>query len=212
MFDFLLAAPNLPFAVALLLMLMIGLVEAVGLGSAAAQLDIGADADSQFNLLGWLGFGQMPLLIVLVIFLALFGMIGIAGQQLATAVLGAPVSPWIAAPVAAVAAMPLLGATARAAGRLIPGEETTAINRDSLVGKRATVSVGVARMGSPARATVRDHFGQVHHVMVEPTLENTDVAEGESLLLVRREGDIFIGMAEGETLSLTLENRPGLFR
>jgi len=211
-FDFLLAAPNFPFAVALLLMFMIGAVEAVGLGAGAVHLDVGADVDGDFDFLGWLGFGQVPLLILLVIFLALFGIMGIAGQQLAAALLGSPLSPWVAAPIAAVAALPLLGMTARGAARIMPRDETTAVDRDSLVGKRATVTVGTARMGSPARATVRDHFGLVHHVMVEPTLENTDVTEGQSLLLVRREGDIFIGMAEGETLSLSLEDRPGLFR
>jgi hypothetical protein len=212
MFDFLLSAANLPFAVALLLMVMIGAVEAIGLGTSVAQLDVSTDAESNLGVLSWLGLGAVPLLIIIVIFLALFGMVGIAGQQLADALLGEPLSPWIAGPVAAVATLPLLGVTARGAARILPQDETTAVDRDTLVGKRATVTVGTARIGSPARATVRDHFGQVHHVMVEPTLENTDVPEGQSLLLVRREGDIFIGMAEGETLSLSLDDRPGLFR
>ena len=71
----LLTAPaNLPFAVSLVLMLLIGLVEAIGLGGAVA-LEFDADVDA--GPLGWLGLGQVPLLIILVVFLALFGIIGL---------------------------------------------------------------------------------------------------------------------------------------
>ena len=52
------------------------------------------------DLLAWLGVGQVPLLIVLVVLLAFFALIGIGLQQLAASLLGAPVSPWLAAPAA----------------------------------------------------------------------------------------------------------------
>ena len=211
MLSFVLAPENMPFAVALLLMVMIGAVEAIGLGLGAVELEVGADASHGGDFLGWLGFGTVPLLVMIVVFLALFGMVGIAVQQLAAGLLGSALSPWVAAPAAAVATLPLLGWSSRGVARILPRDETTAVGRDTLIGKRATITVGTARVGSPARASVRDHFNQVHHVMVEPTLEHTDVPEGQSLLLVRREGDIFIGMAEGETLSLSLDDRPGLF-
>jgi len=206
--EFLFEAGNAPFSVAVCLMILIGLVEALGLGLGAAHLDadIGVDADGGF--LGWLGFGQVPMLVLLVIFLALFALIGFALQGLAHALLGGALSPWLAAPAAAVASLPVLGLTARAAARILPGDETTAVDRDSLIGKRATVTVGTARVGSPARAGVLDQHGQRHFVMVEPTDERTAVPEGQALLLVRREGDIFIGLAEGEDLSLTLSDRP----
>ncbi len=197
MIDFLLAPENLPFAVALLLMLMIGAVEALGLGIGAAGVDAHADADA--DLLAWLGFGRIPLLMTLVVLLALFGLVGIAGQQLAAALLGAPLSPWIAAPAALVAALPLTGISARGLARILPRDETTAISLEDLVGRRATVTVGTARQGSPARASVRDRHGQVHYVMAEPT-DGQAVGEGGTLLLVRREGEIFVGLAEGQDL------------
>ena len=210
MFDFILAAANLPFSVALALMLMIGIVEAVGLGAGAVHLDVHADFHADADPLGWLGVGRVPLLVLLVILLALFGLIGITVQQVATAFTGAPLSPWIASVVAIVGALPLAGISARGVARILPQDETTAVSLESLVGRRATVTVGTARVGSPARASVRDIHQQVHYVMVEPTERATEVAAGGTLLLVRREGGIFVGLAEGEALT-AIDDRPVLF-
>lgn len=211
MIDFLGVPEVLPFTVALALMLMIGIVEVIGLGASVVHLDTDIDLHDGSNLLGWLGFGAVPLLILLVIFLALFGLIGLIGQRVAVQVLGAPVTPWLAAPAAAAATLPFLGVAARGAARIMPRDETTAVGRDSLIGRRATVTVGIARIGAPARAVVRDEHGQPHNVMVEPFSEGSEAREGQSLLLVRREGELFIGLAEGETLELNLEDRPRLF-
>ena len=208
MLDYLLAPESLPFAVALVLMLMIGAVEAVGLGVGAAGIDAQADADG--DLLAWLGLGRIPLLMVLVVLLALFGIIGIAGQQAAAAMLGAPLSPWIAAPAAFVAALPLTGLCARGLARILPRDETTAVSLDDLVGRRATVVVGTARTGSPARASVRDRHGQTHYVMIEPTDERLSVGEGGIVLLVRREGDVFVGLPDEQDLFQGAAERPAL--
>lgn len=203
------AAPaNLPFSVALLVMLMIGAVEALGLGASAVHLDVGADVDGGGDLLGWLGVGRVPLLMLLVVLLALFGLIGLALQQFADALLGAPLSPWIAAPLAFAGSLPLLGMCGRGLARIMPGDETTAVSIDTLLGKRATVTIGSARRGSPARAQVRDVHGQIHYVMVEPHDDLGSLCAGETVLLVRREGDIFIGLAEGDALLPRLDERP----
>ena len=212
-----LASENLPFAVALSLMLMIGLVEAIGLGVGAVHLDAHANLDAHVDtgggdLLGWLGLGRIPLLMTIVVLLALFGMIGVTVQQLAAALLGEPLTPWIAAPAAFVAALPLTGLCARGLARILPRDETTAVSLDSLVGKRATVVVGTASFGCPARASVRDSYGQVHYVMVEPTDDRQIVPEGGTVLLVRREGEIFVGLCDGEPPFFSVAERPALIR
>ena len=213
MLEFITAPHNLPFSVALLVMLMIGAVEALGLGAGAAGLHADADVDSDGgDLLGWLGVGDVPLLVILVVLLALFGLIGMAGQQLAASLLGAPVSPWLAAPLALAAALPLTGSCARALGRILPHDETTAVGLDSLIGKRATITVGTARTGSPARAQVRDAHGQVHYVMVEPSDEAVTLAEGDTALLVDREGELFIALSEGGPELTALDTRAALPR
>lgn len=207
------APENLPFAVALVLMLMIGAVEALGLGIGAAGADAHADVGADGDLLGWLGLGRIPLLMLIVVLLALFGLVGIAGQQLAAALLGGPLSPWIAGPAAFAAALPLTGLAARGLERVLPRDETTAISLEDLVGRRATVVVGTARQGSPARASVRDRHGLTHYVMAEPT-DGQSVGEGGTLLLVRREGEIFVGLAEGQDLfaSAAASGPPPLMR
>lgn len=199
MLDFMMAPENLPFAVALVLMLMIGAVEALGLGVGAAGMDAGPDLDGDADLLGWLGIGRIPLLMLIVVLLALFGLIGIIGQQVAATFLGAPLSPWIAGPAAFTAALPVTGLAARGLARIMPQDETTAVSLDELVGLRATIVVGIARQGSPARASVRDRHGLTHYIMAEPT-DGQSVGEGGTLLLVRREGEIFVGLAEGQDL------------
>ena len=211
MFDFFLAPEVLPFSVALLVMLMIGAVEALGLGAGAVHLHADVDGDGG-DLLGWLGIGEVPLLVILVVLLALFGLVGFAGQQLAAALLGTPLSPWIAAPIALVVALPLTGSCARALARIMPHDETTAIGLDSLIGKRATIVVGNARAGSPARAQVHDMHGQVHYVMVEPSDDSSTIREGETALLVDRVGELFTALSEGGPELSVLDGRAALPR
>jgi hypothetical protein len=200
------AAPaNLPFSVALLVMLMIGAVEALGLGAAAAHLDTDADLDGGGDLLGWLGVGRVPLLMLLVLFLAFFGFAGLAVQQFA-----GPLTLWIAVPAAAAAALPLTGLGARGLARIMPGDETTAISLDSLVGRKGTITVGTARRGSPAQARVKDVHGQVHYVMVEPYDDAHAFGEGETVRLDRRDGNIFIALARADGLETRFDVLPTL--
>ena len=201
MLEFIAAPENLPFTVALLVMLMIGVVEALGLGASAAHLDIHADAHFGGELLDWLGVGRVPLLILLVVFLAIFGMAGLTLQQVAAEMFGGPLDPWIAGPAAGVAALPLTGLGARGLARIIPQDETTAVSIDSLLGKRGTITIGTARRGSPAQARVRDQHGQPHFVMVEPHDEEHPIAEGETVLLIRRDGNVFIGLGAADGIT-----------
>ena len=206
MLEFIAAPENLPFSAALLLMLMIGAVEALGLGAGAAHLEVDADADAG-HLLGWLGVGEVPLLMLLVVLLAWFGTLGLALQQ----TIG-PIPPWLASGAALAAALPLTGLSARGLARIMPRDETTAVSLDTLVGKRATVTVGIARRGSPAQARVRDVHGQSHYVMIEPVGDGEAIAAGETVLLVRREGEIFIGLGDGDALLPRLDERPQFIR
>lgn len=189
---FLFAPENIVFVSAILLMLLIGGVQAMGLGH-DMDLDIDADAD----LLGWLGFGRLPLLMLLTIFLACFGILGLLGQRLALDLWGAMLTPWVAVPSAAVAALPVSGVAARLLGPLLPHDQTTALPLDALVGSAATIVTGRARAGSPARARVEDFHGQAHYVMVEPDSDG-ELQEGEAILLVRREGHVFRAIARGD--------------
>jgi membrane protein implicated in regulation of membrane protease activity len=205
MLEIIAAPANWPFSVALLIMLMIGAVEALGLGASAVHLDVHVDGDVGGDLLGWLGIGRVPLLMLLVVFLAFFGLAGLAIQQFA-----GPLDLWIAVPAAAAAALPLTGFGARGLARIMPGDETTAIGLDELVGRRGTITIGTARRGSPAQARVRDVHGQVHYVMVEPYDDSQAIGEGETVRLDRRDGNIFIALARTERLESAFDVAPTL--
>ena len=202
MLEIIAAPANLPFSVALLVMLLIGAVEALGLGASAVHLDVHADVHGG-DLLGWLGIGRVPLLMLLVVFLALFGLAGLAIQQFA-----GPLPLWIAVPGAVGAALPLTGLGARGLARIIPGDETTAVSLDSLVGRRGTITIGTARRGSPAQARVSDIHGQVHHVMVEPYDDDHSIGQGETVRLDRRDGNIFIAVPRTDRIESGLEGLP----
>lgn len=196
MFDFILAHENVAFSTALVLMLLIGMVEALGFGASAFDGSAELDATDAGNpLLGWIGFGRLPLLILLVVGLGCFALCGFALQQLAAAVSGSPLPPAAAAGAAAVAALPLTAWLSRPLARLLPADETSAVSLESLIGRRGRILLGAARVGFPARARVRDGFGCSHHVMVEPNFAEEQLAEGDEILLVGRQGDRFRAIA-----------------
>ncbi len=201
MFDQFFAPGNAIFSAALLLMLLIGAVQAVGLAGdidADVHADTHGDVGIPDTLLAWAGIGRVPFLMWLVIFLALFGALGLGLQQLMTALTGGPGTSLLMVPLTTVAAVPVTGAASRLVARILPGLETTAIERDELIGLYAEISIGTARVGNPARARVTDRHGQPHQIMVEPDSSDQVFQTGEKVLLVKIEGDIFKAFTRGD--------------
>lgn len=194
MLDFFLASQNIPFASAIVLMLLIGGLQAAGLGDIEADSDLPEASD---GLLAMLGLGRLPLLLWLALFLMVFGLLGYSGQQLWQSLTGNMASAWLAGPVAFAVSLPITGAAARVLARVMPQDETTAVGIDSLVGRFATVQTGTARPGNAARARVTDIHGRPHFVMVEPDNADQVLHEGEDILLVRREGETFKAISRG---------------
>jgi membrane protein implicated in regulation of membrane protease activity len=199
MLNFLLSADNVLFMAALLLMLLIGIVEALGFGGgwALGQGLDGADGDLNVetpSLLSWINIGRLPLLMLIVVFLFSFGVAGLVGQRLLFGLTGLT-APWIlAVPLAFAAALPFTRFFGRVVARIMPGDETTAVSRESLVGRVAVIVTGEARPASAAQARVRDAFGQVHYVMVEPDNAQDVFVEGASVLIVRHAGAKFFAI------------------
>ena len=192
MIDFLLAPQNVPFMAALVLMLLIGVVELTGFGG-AADLDIDPETPS---LLSWLNFGRLPLLMLLVVFLFAFGTAGLIGQRLVQAFFDRPAPLLLAGPLALAAAVPLTRMFSRIFARFVPTDETTAVARDSLVGRMAVIVTGEARPGCAAQARARDAHGQPHYVMVEPDEPEDTLAQGETVIIVRRAGAKFFAVRD----------------
>jgi hypothetical protein len=201
MLELFLQPDNLPFSVAIVLMLMLALLQLVGLGDViGGDAELGAPGDMSIDagLLSLVGLGRLPFLMWLMLLLTLFGLIGLGGQKLIAELTGHTLTAWIAGPAAALATLPLAGALARPLGAIVPRDETTAISLGALVGREAEIVIGTATKGSPARARVIDHFGQTHYVMVEPDNDGQAFGQGERILLVRFERTLFLAITRGE--------------
>ncbi|TCS15868.1 YqiJ family protein [Caulobacter sp. BK020] len=203
MLAFLTSGDNVPFLAALVLMLLIGLVEAVGLGGGALLGDgldhapDGPHVDGDFDhpsLLSWLNVGRLPLLMLIVVFLFSFGLVGLILQQVIAGIFGKPGPWWLAAPAAMAAALPFTRLFGRVVARILPQDETTAVSRETLVGRWATIVTGKAQVGSAAQARVRDAHGQTHYVMIEPDDAGEVFEEGSQVIIVRHAGARFFAI------------------
>lgn len=202
MFAIFLTPAYVPFVIAFVVMIGIGLIEAIGLGLGHLDLDgdMAMDGDSG-GVLDWLGLGdELPVLIWLTSLLGCFTLVGIAVQQVATTLLGAPLH-WSLAVGGAVVGGGLLNTlVANGLARLMPGFETTVISSTDLLCRRGTILEGTARRGQPARAKIVDDHGQAHFVMIEPHHDTDTIAQGEMALLVRREGALFYALPDTDAL------------
>ena len=205
MIDALLDAGNVAFTGTLTVMLLIAAVEGVGalLGaSVSAQLqsllpetDLNANLEvdaseaivSPFRkVLAWLRVGQVPVLMLLIAFLTIFGLGGLVLQTVVMGVFGRYLPSAIAVPVMFAGSLLPLRAAGGAIARLIPMDETDAVTEDSFIGSVATITLGTARRGEPAEAKLRDVHGHTHYVMVEPDDPQASFAAPMEVLIVRR--------------------------
>ena len=221
MFELLGEPACFPFAVALVVMLGIALLEGITslLGFAASSfldavipevdldidadvdLDIDADADLDIHgvagpgtltqTLSWLRVGQVPVLVLLIVFLAAFGLIGLFLQSLMIGVLGRVLPGLIMSVPAFLGALPIVRLVGGVIAKILPKEETSAVSRLTFVGRVAHIVLGTARSGEPTQARVRDEHGRVHYVMVEPDIDGEEFSAGDPVLLVRAEGARF---------------------
>lgn len=200
---FLLADQNLPFTVALAVMLLIAALEGVGLvlgwqlSTTLESLlpDFNVDLDSPdiqggalSRLLGWLRIGKVPVLMLLIIFLTAFGLIGLLLQSITHDLFG---FLWPALPAtvpAFLAALPVMRLLAKGLEKIMPRVETSAVSSDSFIGKIAYITLGTANQGQPAQAKLTDSFGATHYIMVEPDITGESFTTGTAVILVSRTG------------------------
>jgi len=208
MLEFLNAAQNMPFTVALAVMLGIAVLEGVAslLGAGISsfidtllpELDMDVDHSTAVStvspvsrFLGWLRFGQVPALIVLVIFLTGFGLIGLGIQSVMQDLTGALLPGILAVFIALLLALPVVRVLAGGIAKVIPKDETEAVEEKTLLGRVAVITLGTAAKGSAAEAKVKDQNGLTHYVMVEPESEEVKLVKGTAVLLLEKTGSVF---------------------
>jgi len=206
LYEFIADGHNAPFAGALALMLLIAVFEGaamlVGMGlsnlvdSMLPDIDLDAEvpdtpASALSRFLGWLHIGRVPFLVLMVLFLTAFGLIGYGLQSLMLGLGGMLLSPLIVAPVALMGALPVVRLLGGGIGKIMPQDESSAISEEEYIGLLATITLGHARRGYPAEARLKDRYGQVHYIMVEPEGVDEEFVQGDEILLVGRASSRF---------------------
>jgi hypothetical protein len=214
MMTFIFDPHNLPFTISLFIMLGIALLEGITtllgfglsslLGHFLPDVDVHVDSDvdpgdvgsesSLGKLFSWLNVGRVPVMILLVIFLTVFGLGGYALQAVAQSILGNMLHALPVAVVALFLSLPMVRGLGRSVGKLMPTDETEVISEDTFIGRVATITLGTAKKGRPARAKFKDNYGTTHLIMVEPEKEDEELSEGNVVLLVERVGGKFLAI------------------
>ena len=207
MMEFLTAANNLPFSLALAMMLVLTVLEILGylFGlSASGALDglfefDSGDADASElvtasladRFLGWLHFGKVPVLILIAVFLVSFGFLGLLLQGVLSVISGFMLPWYLATAVVLPLSLPGVRIFGGALAKVLPRDETQVVSQASMIGRVATIVLGTARQGSPAQARVRDQHGQMHYVMLEPDDAADAFGAGDSVLLISHSGVVY---------------------
>jgi hypothetical protein len=190
---------TLPFGVALLIMIGLGVIEGIGIFIAMSPSQI---FDHQFEVnhpdvdgpLGWLHVGRVPILVLLILFLLGFAISGYVIQILCSSLFGG----YIPALVAAIPATLIGLSNVRGLGGLlaliIPKDETTAVSEKTLIGRAGNVVTGTSRQGMAAQVKIRDQHGYYHYLMVEPDDAGDEFEEGSEVLIVKKQGAIYRGI------------------
>ncbi len=74
---------------------------------------------------------------------------------------------------------------------LLPKETSEVVSTDSFVGKKALILDPIAKEDLPARAKIKDIYGEVHYIRVEPLNPKETFKEGDIVLIIEKKGLIF---------------------
>ncbi|UYZ67702.1 YqiJ family protein [Moraxella bovis] len=209
MLDLIFAPQNFIFGVAITLMFLLFILEIVALmiGGANdwvdgllpdelnAHAEVGvdvADAGIAVRFLSWLYVGKVPVLMLLVLFLAIFGLLGFFIQGILFNLAGFYLPSLIAIIVVWALSLPILRVFAKGLYKILPKDETTAINQSELVGRIGTVVIGKATKDTPAQIKVKDTHGQTHYIMAYA--DDEDLIQGETVLLVLQKEMYFVAI------------------
>ncbi|HIP82555.1 MAG TPA: DUF1449 family protein [Desulfocapsa sulfexigens] len=214
MIDFFLSPANTPFVISLAVMLAFTVIEvlsaSMGMGLSEmvdsmlpefdANIDIDVDADlsdvsgptdSLSKLLAWFRIGEVPVIMLFIIFLTGFGISGLTIQYIMVSISGITVPVYIAVILAFLTAMPTVRVCGGLLGKYMPKDETYAVSENNFIGMVATLTLGHAEAGKPAQAKLMDKHGQTHYILVEPDNSANVFKQGEKGLIVSKNGALF---------------------
>lgn len=183
-----------PFWIALLTVAGLGIVELVSvlLGvSASGLLDDSfsyhAPGDTEAGLLGswmsWLNAGGVPLLVLAVILLSAFAVTGFFIQGVASTIFLGPLPLPLAMTGAIAAAIPATRSLSLAVAKVIPRDETNALEQADFLGLTGVVTIGPLDQGKPGTVRVKDRHDNIHFLRAQAASGHT-IDTGAQVLIV----------------------------
>jgi len=218
MFEFITSPENVPFAVALVVLLVIAALEGVGalfgaglsglFSNIIPNVDVEFEADSSDvnshgvfgRALSWLRVGQVPVLVIIIVFLVGFGISGLILQKFSLVIFGFLLPASIASILAFIISLPIIRFLGAGLNKMIPKDETSAVSNETFIGRVAIITIGESKENSPAEGKVKDSFGKYHYIMIEPDNVGDSFSQGREVLLVRLEGSKFYAIANDNKL------------
>ncbi len=166
------------------------------LGAEHEVHDFAADHEPSLLLraLSVLGFGKVPVSILMTCLMVIFGTTGLIANGLFESVLPWSWAPavyvWPSLALAMLTSVSLTGTVASSLHRLMPTKETYAVTEEELVGQVGVAVHGISE-GRRGDVNVKDTGGTLHQVMGR-TMDGT-IAKSTEVLLVRyhREEDYY---------------------
>lgn len=213
MIDFLLSPANTPFVISLAIMLGFTMIEilsaSIGVGLSEivdsllpefdgdvdidieADADINGPADSLSKLLAWFRVGEVPVIMLFIVFLTGFGVSGLTAQFVMQSITGATFPVYLASVLAFMGAIPTVRVFGGILGKYMPKDETEVVSEESFIGMIATLTLGAAEVGKPAQAKLTDKHNQTHYILVEPDDVKERFEQGDQALVVSKVGALF---------------------
>jgi membrane protein implicated in regulation of membrane protease activity len=142
----------------------------------------------------WINAGRLPLLILMILALGVFAIAGFLLQGIAHSI-GMAVPVTLSALAAAALSLPAIRLSSRGIARIIPRDETYAVNEADFVGHVAEVSIGPLDQGLPGKVRLKDVFGNWHSLVARASQDSTPLPVGASVLLVDRDAKSFIAIS-----------------
>ena len=218
MIEFFLETSNTPFVIALAVMVAITIIEIIsaslGMGlsemvdsiipefDADIDIDVDADADiditasggpgdSLVKLLAWFRVGEVPVIMLFIVFLTGFGLVGLSIQFVIVLITGKTIPAVIAVIPALLCSIPVVRVCGGVLGKYMPKDETYAVSEESFPGMIATLTLGTAAHGKPAEAKLKDRHGQTHYILVEPDNPEERFSKGDRTIIVSKNGAVY---------------------
>ncbi|CDZ51211.1 OB-fold-containig protein [Neorhizobium galegae] len=201
-----LAPESLPFAIAAAMLAiltgleMICLLIGFSLGEVVDKAWPG-DHGGLSGLMSWLNIGGVPVLILLMLFLGLFAINGFVLQSVAQFI-WSPLPGLVAAVPAFGVALPEVRFFSRIVARIVPRDETYAVDLSDFIGRSGDVTVGPLDQGLPGRVRLKDRHGNWHALRARAARTEAPIPIGSKVLIVDHALDIFIAIrAPSDTLT-----------